>query len=320
PFQLQYGRAPRLPPDQAPPTVIFNKRCDYFYQLQKNLEIYHKIARENIIRNQQLSKQRYDRNRQDPHYKVGDLVLPVEDRVPFGSTDSLSRIASSVPAFTLGRDVYYLNTETSIRFLQDLIDKCAHIKHYAIDTENDIDTQNPCLIQVLPLPETSPPSPLFPIIIETQFLPAGETQFRVKIEELCGIRFHRDNHFYSWYDCKEELSKFRDLKLFSLSNIIHTTNVQITFRTYYNEHHPHLPECPALQLFENYMAEDDYLLTATPHEDLEDGNLADHPLCTYSFRPYKQPNQLNSWKLLQSVGLGISLVPNPLHVHTGPVG
>ncbi|CAF4585648.1 unnamed protein product, partial [Didymodactylos carnosus] len=75
PFQLQYGRAPRLPPDQAPPTVIFNKPCDYFYQLQKNLELYHKIARENIIRNQQLSKQRYDRNRRDPHYKVGDLVL-----------------------------------------------------------------------------------------------------------------------------------------------------------------------------------------------------------------------------------------------------
>ncbi|CAF1073931.1 unnamed protein product [Didymodactylos carnosus] len=94
PFQLQYGRAPRLPPDQAPPTVIFNKPCNYFYQLQKNLEIYHKIARENIIRNQQLSKQRYDRNRRDPHYKVGDLVLTRY----YGIRHKLSEQYSKFPA------------------------------------------------------------------------------------------------------------------------------------------------------------------------------------------------------------------------------
>ncbi|CAF4470768.1 unnamed protein product, partial [Didymodactylos carnosus] len=343
PFQLQYGCAPRLPPDQAPPTVIFNRPCDYFYQLQKNLEIYHKIARENIIRNQQLSKQRYDRNRRDPHYKVGDLVLTryygirnklgekyskfpariievqhpvywvqqvetkaiarvhINDlhRVPFGSTDSLSRIALSVPAFTLHPDVYYLNTEISLRFLQDLIDKCKTIKHYVIDTESDIDTQHPCLIQVLPIPETYASSPLFPIIIDTNFLPAEGTRFRVKIEELCGIIFHRDNHFYAWGDCKEELSKFRGSTLFSLSNIINTTNVQITFRKSYNKHHPHLPDCPALQLFENHTAEDDYLLTATPCEDPEDGSLADHPSLWFIMLPQDLPKD-NTKKLHQS--------------------
>ncbi|CAF1321609.1 unnamed protein product [Didymodactylos carnosus] len=64
-----------LPPDQSPKTLAFNEPCDYYYQLQKNLKIYHKYARENMIHLQQLSKQRYDRNRADPHYQVGDLVL-----------------------------------------------------------------------------------------------------------------------------------------------------------------------------------------------------------------------------------------------------
>ncbi|CAF4407465.1 unnamed protein product, partial [Didymodactylos carnosus] len=75
PFQLQYGQIPKLPPDQNPKTLAFNKPCDYYHQLQKNLKTYHKYARGNMIHLQQLSKQRYDRNRTDPHYQIGDLVL-----------------------------------------------------------------------------------------------------------------------------------------------------------------------------------------------------------------------------------------------------
>ncbi|CAF1282589.1 unnamed protein product [Didymodactylos carnosus] len=75
PYELLYGRQPRLPIDAKSVHFSFQKPNDYFIQLQRTLKIYHKLAKENSIQQQQLSKNRYDLHRQDPHYKVGDLVL-----------------------------------------------------------------------------------------------------------------------------------------------------------------------------------------------------------------------------------------------------
>ena len=75
PYQLLYGRTPRLPIYPPPQHFSFPKPSDYFRQLQKALKHYHQLARSNTLHQQQLMKTRYDTNRSDHHYHVGEIVL-----------------------------------------------------------------------------------------------------------------------------------------------------------------------------------------------------------------------------------------------------
>ena len=74
PYELLYGRLPRLPIDTRPVQLTFHQPNDYFAQLQKTLRIYHQSAKHNIIQQQQINKNRYDKNRHDPQYQIGDKV------------------------------------------------------------------------------------------------------------------------------------------------------------------------------------------------------------------------------------------------------
>ncbi|CAF1689421.1 unnamed protein product, partial [Adineta ricciae] len=75
PYELLYGRAPRLRITIRPSHFIFSKPNDYFEQLRKTLRIYQKAAHAHIVIQQSNAKRRYDLNRADPHYCIGDSVL-----------------------------------------------------------------------------------------------------------------------------------------------------------------------------------------------------------------------------------------------------
>ncbi|CAF4518460.1 unnamed protein product [Didymodactylos carnosus] len=96
PFKLQYGQDPKLPPDQPPKMIIFNKPSDYFQQLKKNLKIYHQLASQNMLHQQRLAKNRYDRGRKDPKYKIGQLVLTKIQGVRSKLDEKYSKVPSKI--------------------------------------------------------------------------------------------------------------------------------------------------------------------------------------------------------------------------------
>ncbi|CAF5077521.1 unnamed protein product, partial [Rotaria socialis] len=69
PYQLQFGREPRLPTDEPSTSFIFNKPNDYYDQLKKSLLIIQRQAHGHIINRQRQYKIHYDKQRPDPHYK-----------------------------------------------------------------------------------------------------------------------------------------------------------------------------------------------------------------------------------------------------------
>ena len=75
PYELVYGRLPHLPINLRPHQIALSKPIDYLEQLKKTLRIFHQASHRNIIIQQEINKTTYDKNRLDPHYKIGDKVL-----------------------------------------------------------------------------------------------------------------------------------------------------------------------------------------------------------------------------------------------------
>jgi transposase InsO family protein len=75
PYQLVFGRPPRLSIHSKLSSFSFSRPNSYFDQLRKSLKYLHHSARNNIIRQQATNKGYFDKNRLDTHYKVGDKVL-----------------------------------------------------------------------------------------------------------------------------------------------------------------------------------------------------------------------------------------------------
>ena len=86
PSYLMFGREISLPFDSARPVVSISKPSDYLTYLAHHRQLVLQAARDNIRRNQGITKARYDKNRSNPNYQVGDLVLIRQHR-PHGKTD-----------------------------------------------------------------------------------------------------------------------------------------------------------------------------------------------------------------------------------------
>ena len=75
PYELLFGRRARLPIESSPKKFSFPTPNDYFQHLQKCLKVYSHHATAHVLQQQQKTKSRYDSNRNDPQYHIGDKVL-----------------------------------------------------------------------------------------------------------------------------------------------------------------------------------------------------------------------------------------------------
>ncbi|CAF4308840.1 unnamed protein product [Rotaria magnacalcarata] len=72
---MMYGRSPVLPFDHQDTHVTLSYDPEHSKKLNQFLLKLNEQAKINIIKNQERYKQRYDVNRSNPTYKIGDLVL-----------------------------------------------------------------------------------------------------------------------------------------------------------------------------------------------------------------------------------------------------
>lgn len=75
PFELMYGRSPILPFDQQQPNITLPQDPEHVNKLKQHISTLAECAKKTIIQRQIKYKQRYDRNRTNPTYKINDLVL-----------------------------------------------------------------------------------------------------------------------------------------------------------------------------------------------------------------------------------------------------
>ncbi|CAF1076963.1 unnamed protein product [Didymodactylos carnosus] len=75
PFEMTFGRSPVLPFDHQDLNVVLSQDPEYLSKLNSFLSSSTAQARQNIIKNQQQYKKRYDINRSNPKYAINDLVL-----------------------------------------------------------------------------------------------------------------------------------------------------------------------------------------------------------------------------------------------------
>jgi hypothetical protein len=75
PFEMMYGRKPVLPFDHQDANVTIDYDIEHTKKLNQYLSTLNEQAKQNIKINQERYKERYDRNRSDPKYKLGELVL-----------------------------------------------------------------------------------------------------------------------------------------------------------------------------------------------------------------------------------------------------
>ncbi|CAF4193297.1 unnamed protein product [Rotaria magnacalcarata] len=75
PFDIMYGRSPLLPFDYHNGMVSLPSETTYVHELNKYLSMITNNARHHILNQQTKYKIRYDSNRSNPDYKIGDIVL-----------------------------------------------------------------------------------------------------------------------------------------------------------------------------------------------------------------------------------------------------
>ena len=131
-------------------------------------------------------------------------------------------------------EIHFINSITTEQELKNLYDVIKSATDFIFDTEADIRSRRPALIQVLIVKEDPTPFPL--LLIETCFLPDQSSTRFIEIQKLFNCLFRPDTNLYSWGPLDDELSRFQTYQLFSLPICSQVFDVQDIFHGWFNDY------------------------------------------------------------------------------------
>ena len=205
----------------------------------------------------------------------------------------------------------HVHHQTPFNILASARHQIESVRYFTIDTESDMPSRSrptpiPALLQIQAIHDASRAT-IF--LLEVQHLPSPSSSLFASIQELCQFIFSLNHNIIAWGDVRVELQPFLQFRLFDLSELEPTINLQSIFTTHWNQQHPHQPECLAqLPNKNNLINSPDYLIclvaaddldndyhTASPHDDFSSC------VCPPNVRPYKSEQAL--WSLQKAIHL-----------------
>ena len=129
--------------------------------------------------------------------------------------------------------VHIVNRFTNTHLLHDLIQIAQRTEHFSIDTESDMYTNRPALIQI----ECIGQHRSTVILVEMRHLPADEKGLVFwLIRSLLKFVLEPRKTIYSWSDARRELTRFTSCGLFSADTIqqLHCVDVQHKFKQWHD--------------------------------------------------------------------------------------
>ncbi|KAG0420234.1 hypothetical protein DMUE_6350, partial [Dictyocoela muelleri] len=130
--------------------------------------------------------------------------------------------------------IHFINACTMAEELTQLEIIIQQAKHFVLDTESDIRSHTPALIQVLVLVLSTDTNPSSLLLIEAMFLPQSTSWSFHLIQKLFIHLFRKDTYLYSWGPLVKELQQFERHQLGSHSSHSNFIDVQLIFTKWFN--------------------------------------------------------------------------------------
>ena len=154
-----------------------------------------------------------------------------------GSKKERNQRLSRLPKFEIERsyDIRFINYKSPFFLLIRLIELAKTTRIFTLDTENDIRSGKPAIIQLQFIPNSTSEKTIV-TIFEMCHLPVVETWIYNSIQQLFQIIFQQDNTILTWGKGRSELSAFKIYPIFESIpyHLPHHINVQTSFKTWIN--------------------------------------------------------------------------------------
>jgi hypothetical protein len=222
-------------------------------------------------------------------------------------------LISTLPPFKWSESYYdqpiHIHHRTPESLIRGLIYKLSNVRIYTIGTESDRPTRQnphslPALLQIQAIHYDTYSTVL---LIDVEHLPPTTTSLFDSIQQLGRMIFSSSNKIMTWGDVTKQLNLFSQFRLFDISQVTNTLNLQAYFTLQWNLNHPHTKECLARhQPMVNAPVSDDVLICLIDTYDLDDEYDDEHPtndfntcICPSDIRPYKTKNVM--WSLQKAM-------------------